>query len=255
MGLSMRAPGQGIVTLTAEATITDGNVVLQGAADDKCKLPAGDATDVAVLGLAKVEGGGSVASGYPVDVVLDGVWPGKASGAITRGDRVAIANSAGAVKRANYGVALPRIVGYALESAADGERVAVLVMPGAMPGLQIQQMVADGAVTANTIVKAGSVDNSAATATANPTSGVLGVALNTATDTNALYVCTHGVVPITTQGNLARGNPVTVGDAAGGAKAAAPGAGTNAAIVGTAVAAATAPAQGNVLVAPSIMQG
>jgi hypothetical protein len=251
----MRAPGQGIITLTAEATITDGNVVIQGAADDKCKLPAGTAADIAVLGLAKVEGGGSLASGQPLDVVIDGVWPAKASGAITRGDRVAIANSAGAVKTANYAVALPMIVGYALESAADGERVAVLVMPRAMPGLQIQQMVADGAVTAGTIVKVGTKDNSAATGTADPTSGVLGVALNTAADTGVLFVCTGGVVPVTTQGNLSRGNPVTVGDAAGGAKAAAPAGGTNAALVGLAVAAATAPAACNVLVAPSIMQG
>jgi len=255
MGLSMRAPGQGIITLTAEATITDGNVVIGGAADDKCKLPAGTAADVAVLGIAKVEGGGSVASGYPVDVVVNGVWPAKASGAITRLDRVAIANSAGDVKRANYGIGLPMIVGYALESAADGERVAVLIMPRAMPGLLITPFTADGAITANTIVKVGSADDKVAKGTADPTTAQIGVALNTVADGGTVYVCTHGVVPVTTQGNLAKNDPVTVGDAAGGAKKANPGAGTNAGLVGHAVAAATAPAACNVLVAPSIMQG
>lgn len=255
MSTSMRAPGQGIITLIAEATISDGVVVVQGAADDKCKLPA-HVAEPAVLGIAKVEGGGTVATGLGVDVVTRGVWPAVAAGTITRGDRVAIANTSGGVKSANYGVNASRIVGIALESAVSGERVAVLVMVGAMTNLVIQRMTAGAAIVANTAVKVGAADDKVITATTDPTSGLVGVALNAASaDGDIVYVCTHGVVPVVSQGNTTRGNNLTIGDTAGGVKPASPATGANAQLLGVAMSSATAPATTNVLVNVCMMQG
>lgn len=254
MGLSMRAPGQGIITFVAEATITDGNVVVQGAADDKCKLPASTA-DYVVLGLAKIEGGGTVASGSGCDVVTSGVWPAVAAGTIVRGDRVVIANTAGGVKAGNYGVAAARVVGYAMESASSGERVAVLVMPGAMPNLKIEVFTAEGTVTANTAVKVGTGANQVVPATTDLVTGLVGVALHTVTTGLPVAVCTGGVVPVITQGNTTLGANLTVGDTAGGVKVAAPSAGVNAQLIGTAMTAVTAPAVCNVLVNVNMMQG
>ena len=252
----MRSPSC-VLSFTTEASISDGCVVIQGAADDKVKLPTGAATDFVVVGLAKVEGGGSVASGQGIDVVTCGVWPAKASGSITRGDRVVVADSTGKVKTGNYAVAATAVVGYALESASTGERVAVLVMPGAEPNLVIQGFTADGAITANTAVKIGSADNKVATATADPTTGggVIGVALNTVVDGATVYVCISGVVPCALQGNVTRGNNLTVGDASGGLKAAAPTAGNNATVAGIAMSTTNAPGPANVLVRPGMMQG
>lgn len=255
MGFSKKAPGQGIQTFIAEATITDGSVVVQGAADDKCKLPTGAAADLAVLGLAKVEGGGSVASGQGLDVVTNGVYTAKASGAVARGDRLCVANASGDVKKAGLGVPAAAVVGYALETAASGERVAVLVCPGAHPNLLIEAFVAEGAITANTAVKVGTADNKVATATADPTSGLVGVAMHTVADGATVYVCVGGVVPVVSQANITRGQNVTIGDASGGIKPAAPAAGANAQLLGTATASATAPATANVLVRVNMMQG
>lgn len=252
----MRAP-LGILALVvaAGATITDGAVVVvDTVGDDKCKLPAG-VGDFAVVGLAKIEGGGTKAAGLGVDVVTHGVHAAKASGAITRGDRVCIANAAGDVKTAGYAVGASRVVGYALESASSGERVAVLVMPGAMPNLRIEVLTAEGAITANTAVKVGTANNKVVPATANPVAGLVGVALHAAADGELVAVCTGGVVPVVTQADLTRGQNVTVGDAAGGVKPAAPSTGANAQLLGTAMASGTAPAATNVLVNVNMMQG
>lgn len=257
MSTSMRAPGQGIITLVAEATIADGVVVVQGAADDKCKLPAHVAEPV-ILGIAKVEGGGSVVAGQGVDVVTQGVWPAVAAGTITRGDRVAIANTSGGVKSANYGVNASRIVGIALESAASGERVAVLVMLDAPSNLVVQRMTAGAAIVANTAVKVGAADDKVITATTDPTSGLIGVALNAASaDGDIVYVCTHGVVPVIMQANVTRGNNITIGDNSGQVKPAAPSTGANAQLLGVATASGTAGSSAtvNVLVNVCMMQG
>jgi hypothetical protein len=256
MALSNRAPGQGIVTLTAEATIADGCVVMQGAADDKCKLPTGAASDFAYLGIAKREGGGSYSSGQGVDVVLAGVYPGIASGTITRFDRLTVASSTGNVKTASLGTPATAYVGYALESASDGERVAILITPEKLPGLVVNTYVADGAITANTAVKIGGANGKAATATADPTSGLLGIALNTVADGGTVFVaCNGSVVPCITQANVTRSNNVTVGDANGGIKPAAPASGVNVQILGVATASATAPATALIHIGISMMQG
>lgn len=253
-GTSRRAPGQGIVSFTADATITDGQVVLQGASDNSCRLPTGATDTGIVLGIAKVEGGGSIAANQGVDVVLDGVQAATASGAIAKGDRVCIANSSGNVKKAGYGVFSAGVVGYALEAAASGEKVAVLIVPNARPNLVIEAFTSDGACTANYAVKVGGANDKVAIATADPVAGLVGVALNTTADGETVYVCISGVVPVVSVSNITRGTNVTIGTG-GAVKPSAPSTGVNAQNLGTAMSSATAPATANILVTVNMMQG
>ena len=134
MATSFRNPGF-IMQATAEATIADGVAVIVGTADNSAAVAGADPT-AGVLGLAKVDGGGSVASGATVDIVRTGVYPGIAMASITQGQTVTVGNSAGGLKPAapSAGVNV-MCVGVATEDASSGERVSValniFIMQGA----------------------------------------------------------------------------------------------------------------------------
>jgi hypothetical protein len=136
MSTSKRNPGK-IVTLNSEATIPDGSCVVVGANALGAGLPAGASpTSVMLLGLARREGGGSYASGDPMDVVVDGIESGIASdGSITTGDRVTSGGTDGKLIKANPGSGVNcTYVGIALATPASGDRFPVLVCPGIMQG-------------------------------------------------------------------------------------------------------------------------
>lgn len=126
MGLSTRNPGR-VIGLETEAAVTDGAVVVVGAADNKCALPAGADPTAGVLGLVMRPDGSTAAIGTTIDIVQTGVYPAIASAAITRGALVAVAGATGKVKTVAAGAGVNSMVlGTALESAAaDGERIAI----------------------------------------------------------------------------------------------------------------------------------
>lgn len=124
MSTSMRLPGQ-IRPATAEATIADGVVCIVGTADYSAAVCQTDPV-AGIIGIAKVDGGGSVASGATVDIVTSGIYPGIAMASITQGQAVTVGDTSGGLKpAAPGGGANAMIVGIAQEDASSGERVAV----------------------------------------------------------------------------------------------------------------------------------
>jgi hypothetical protein len=246
----------------AQATITANQVVIQGSADGSCTAPLGG-DRVKVLGVAL---NGASANGV-VDVCRAGITRCVASGVITRGDRVYVANTAGAVASFDTAQATTppgvTFVGIALESVTDGQNVAVFLAIGAaLDGRAFIRtyVVGTGGCTANCIVVGGTggdAGKAVLPAGAAPTSGILGVALSTQLATESVDVVVMGVA-IVKAGDASittAGMPLTAFGAAGTAKLAAPGAGTNAALLGISLGAITNGSTGPVAVMPSIMQG
>jgi hypothetical protein len=129
MGLSSRFPGQ-MIPMVTESIVSDGMVVIVGAADNACALPGGASPTVSLLGVIYRPDGSSAAVGDTVDVIISGVYPVIAAGSITANnlitsggtDGTAIAESAGS------GV-LVGVLGPALEDGASGDRVATIINP------------------------------------------------------------------------------------------------------------------------------
>lgn len=129
MGLSSRFPGQ-MIPMVTESIVSDGMVVIVGAADNACALPGGASPTVSLLGVIYRPDGSSAAVGDTVDVIISGVYPVIAAGSITANnlitsggtDGTAIAESAGS------GV-LVGVLGPALEDGASGDRVATVINP------------------------------------------------------------------------------------------------------------------------------
>lgn len=133
MATSMRNPGK-IMQATAEASIADGVVCIVGTADYSAAVCGADPT-AGMLGIAKVDGNGTVASGSTVDIVTGGIYPDIASATITQGQTVTVGNSSGHVKPAAPSAGNnAMILGVALEDASSGERVAVNVNVSIMQG-------------------------------------------------------------------------------------------------------------------------
>lgn len=126
MATSMRLPGL-IRPAIAEATIADGVVCILGTADYSAAVCGADPT-AGMIGIAKVDGAGSVASGGTVDIVTSGIYPGIAMTSITQGQAVTVGDSAGALKPAAPGAGVnSMVIGIAQEDASSGERVAVQI--------------------------------------------------------------------------------------------------------------------------------
>ena len=129
MGLSSRFPGQ-MIPMVTESIVSDGMVVIVGAADNACALPGGASPTVSLLGVIYRPDGSSAAVGDTVDVIISGVYPVIAAGSITANnlitsggtDGIAIAESAGS------GV-LVGVLGPALEDGVSGDRVATVINP------------------------------------------------------------------------------------------------------------------------------
>ena len=129
MGLSSRFPGQ-MIPMVTESIVSDGMIVIVGAADNACALPGGASPTVSLLGVIYRPDGSSAAVGDTVDVVISGVYPVIAAGSVTANnlitsggtDGTAIAESAGS------GV-LVGVLGPALEDGVSGDRVATVINP------------------------------------------------------------------------------------------------------------------------------
>ncbi len=129
MGLSSRFPGQ-MIPMVTESVVSDGMVVIVGAADNACALPGGASPTTSLLGVIYRPDGSSAAIGDTVEVVISGVYPVIAAGSITASnlitsggtDGTAIAESASA--GTNVGV-----LGQAIEDGSSGDRVATIINP------------------------------------------------------------------------------------------------------------------------------
>jgi hypothetical protein len=239
----------------ADTTISEGQVLVQGTASGHCTLPAGPNVPQAVLGIART----AAASGTVCDVVTFGIARCKAFAAISAGAYVSLADSSGrvgAVGVASNGV-FP--IGIALETVtAQDQFVAVMVMIDTPPSLVMVPMTVDtgNTITAGMAVVIGTADNTIAVpGGADPTSGVIGLAAHAAAAAAVCNVIVQGPWFGVASGSVTRGQNLAVAGAAGSLKSAAPGAGTNDMIVGTALSSATNGNAVNVLVRPGMMQG
>lgn len=126
MATSMRLPGL-IRQAIAEAAIADGVACVVGTADYSAAVAQTDPV-AGLIGLAKVDGGGSVASGATVDIVTSGIYPGVAMATITQGQAVTVGDTSGGLKPAAPSAGNNAMVlGIAQEDASSGERVAVQI--------------------------------------------------------------------------------------------------------------------------------
>lgn len=120
-----------VSSLTASA----GAVLVQGATDNSAALPAGadpDPTSVALLGLSFYA---VTSTQTAADVVTAGIYPGIAAAGITRGQLLTVANASGGVKPAAPGAGTNvATIGYAMENANSGERVAIDIHIGNLQG-------------------------------------------------------------------------------------------------------------------------
>ena len=105
------SPGDHL-TVTAGGAITGGQVVMLSA--NRTVVVATTGTFLA-LGVALHD----AASGEKLTVATDGVWPIKAAGAITFGQRLIVGAVAGTVAAAGATPDARTVVGYALESISD----------------------------------------------------------------------------------------------------------------------------------------
>ena len=257
MGIALRNPDFLLGLSSDSATVADGAVMVVSPTNNSaCALPTAANTRARVLGLCRLGYDGTKQGS--IELATSGVYPCIALGAIARGDAVVVGNASGHVQA--YSVSTPpdaSVVGVAMEAAASTERVAVLLLRDALRNGSVTAFVADGAITTSTIVvTSATTDNRVrAPAGADPTSGVVGAALNTVTDGQTVYVVTHGPASVTMASNVTRGDFVAVNGTTGQGKTAALGAGVNTHVVGVALASASGGAAGLVMVAPNRIQG
>lgn len=255
MGISDRNPGQLVPFSCSSASVAEGAVLVMGASNDIVKLPTGASSSEPLIGLAAYPWSSSANS--PVDAVVNGVWPGIAAGTIARGDRVVIGGATGTVVSESLTTpANATRVGIALESVTTGARVAILI--GNVPsfsGTVLKMTAGVGGTTANCIVMAAN-GTAVLPGGASPTAALLGVALNTASAGETVYVVTSGTAVVVDSGAGVSANDfITAGGTNGRGLTAAPSGGTNCAVVGIAL--TTTAASGNITVAvsPSRIQG
>lgn len=199
-------------------------------------------------------------AGQRIDVVrFNSIAPVIVDGAVTLGDFLVPSSTSGKLTSAGRLASPGSVLGIAMEAAgADGDTIGMLVAPelASMLG-SVRLFVADGAITANRLVRVGSADGKVLqSATASPTDNIVGVALNTAIDGAIVAVALAGAIAKVTSGAVfSRGAPLT-SDASGKAILSNPAAGTNTGIVGTALGAAgAADALVDVIISPGIRQG
>lgn len=253
----------------ADAAMTVGMFVVQGTADGHAKAPLGyDRAGILGVAINPVSAAAvSASQNNVVEVARAGIVRCVASGTITRGDRLVIANTAGAVLSFDGNqMSVPagaQFVGIALESVTDAQNVGVLLAIGAaLDGRStIRTMTAGtGGTTANCMVVGGTGGDAGKVILpggAAPTSGIVGVALSTVLAGASVDVVVGGfaLVKAGDASITTLGMALTAAGADGTAKLAAPAGGTNAAILGVSLAAIANTTNGPVYVCPSIMQG
>ncbi len=244
-----------VLPFKADGAITKNRIVVLSTIG-KVKMPTGaNVLGEVVIGVALE----TVADGEHVSVAVEGaIVPIDMAATVAIGDSIVVNGSTGKGSPASQLTTTPgtECVGYALEIGANNERSAVLVQHHTMRNGVTLLMTADGAVAATDIVIVGAANRDAKTAGADPTTGVIGVAVDTAADNASVRVVVSGPALITAaaSGSVDRGDPITSA-ASGRAKAAAPAAGVNSNIVGRAIDSVADAATGLILVAPGMMQG
>jgi hypothetical protein len=136
MTTSRRTPQSVAPFAVSSLTAVEGAVLVNATgADNTAALPAGASPDpltIAILGLSLQS---VVSTQTGADVVTSGIFPGVAAGSITRGQLLTVGNSSGGVivaaPSAGSNVA---VIGYAMESASSGERVAIDIRIGSLQG-------------------------------------------------------------------------------------------------------------------------
>lgn len=258
MSTAARFPMEALYTLACDsANVLEGAVLVQGASNDTCALPTAASSSAPILGLAYVAG--LTSTGGQMTIVAPGaVWPAIAAGTITRGDVVVIGGATGTVVSAT--LATPpnaTRVGVAMESAISGSRVAVLIgSTESFSGTVLKMVAGVGGTTANAIVIA-AADTAVLPGGASPTTAILGVALNTAAAGVTVYVVTSGSCVLTcgSGAGVTANDYITASGAGGLGLTAAPGGGTNCAVVGIALNTVAANGAITVSVCPSRIQG
>lgn len=119
-----------IKSWTAGAAITQNRIVKMGAANGAVILAAAAADQPVGVSVTSID----PASGARVDVVHAGIYEIKAGGTITRGARVTSDATGQAVAAAPAGGTNNGIVGIALQDAAAGDMVDVLINPCTFQG-------------------------------------------------------------------------------------------------------------------------
>ncbi len=129
MGLSLRFPGQ-MIPMVTESIVSDGMIVVVGAADNACALPGGASPTSSLLGVIYRPDGSSAAVGDTVDVVISGVYPVVSGGTNTANDLITSNGTDGTAKTetASAGTNVA-VLGPALEDGASGDRVATIINP------------------------------------------------------------------------------------------------------------------------------
>lgn len=129
MGLSLRFPGQ-MIPMVTESIVSDGMIVVVGAADNACALPGGASPTTSLLGVIYRPDGSSAAVGDTVEVILGGVYPVIAGGTVTANDLITSNGTDGTAKTetASAGTNVA-VLGPALEDGASGDRVATIINP------------------------------------------------------------------------------------------------------------------------------
>jgi len=136
MTTSRRTPQSVAPFAVSSLTAVEGAVLVNAVgADNTAALPAGASPDpltIAILGLSHQA---VVSTQTGADVVTSGIFPGVAAGSITRGQLLTVGNSSGGVIVAAPGAGLNvATIGYAMESASSGERVAIDIRIGSLQG-------------------------------------------------------------------------------------------------------------------------
>lgn len=258
MGTSSRFVMESLYPLACDsASVLEGAVLVQGASNDTCKLPTGASSREQILGLCYQDF--NAAAGSPVTIVAPGaIFPGIAAGSITRGDVLVIGGATGTVVSVSATTPVDATrVGVAMESVSSGERVAILIGATSTFAGTVIARTSGAAILANSLVIAAGANTVIPTAGASPTAAIVGVALNAATGSGqTVYVCTSGLALVTDSGSGVTANDfITSGGATGLGLTAAPGGGTNCAVVGIALATTAASGSIPVSVCPSRIQG
>ncbi len=244
-----------IFSFLSQSAITARSVVVLGSVDGSVALPSAAQTMRGVIGVAD----NAIASGSYGDVITGGIARCNATGTITRGDAVVVADTAGTVVALALGQAVSvQGVGIAMESAVTGDVVSVMIKPFTVANGVVLPFVAGvGGTTASAgVIQSTATDLLVVIAGDVPTlAPQIGIALTTEIAGATVYVVTSGITGMTDSGSgWTRGQMITT-SATGLGKTAAPAGGTNCGIIGIALESATASQTKKIFVRPFMMQG
>ncbi len=234
--------------------VTKYAVVVAGANDGEVVLPGGAGAGK-IIGVAQHD----ASAGQEVRVMLAGRTHIRANGAVSMGDFLMIASSAGDVMRAappahTADAPAINIVGIAQNNMVDGEIGVMLICIGANPTLD-RVYIADGDITQYAVVVAGSSTGTVALPGAAGASKIMGVAQNAAEDGDPVVVRMWGITKVINSGGSSQGDFLTIASEAGDVMTLSLTADTNAYYCGIACEDMEDGQPGNMLIQIGIAQG